>query len=48
MAECEDIDMNYVLNPVALFQEMSVKNGIDFNYFLIVELFPQNVTFHRD
>lgn len=39
MAECEDIDMNYVLNSVAHLQEMSAKYGIGFNYFLIVELF---------
>lgn len=39
MAECEDIDMNYVFNSLALLQEMSRKYGISFNYFLIVELF---------
>lgn len=25
VTECEDIDMNYVLNPMDLFQEMSLE-----------------------
>jgi hypothetical protein len=35
--QSEDIELNYVLNPLDLLQEMSVKGGIAFNYFLIVE-----------
>lgn len=38
VAECEDIDINYLLNPLDLLQEMSVKGGVAFNYFLIVSL----------
>lgn len=36
-AECENIDVNYALNPLDLVQELSVKGGIAFNYFLIAE-----------
>lgn len=39
VTECEDIDMNYALNPVDLLQEISVKGEIAFNYFLMAELF---------
>ena len=39
VTECEDIDMNYALNPLDLHQEISVKGGIAFNYFLMAELF---------
>lgn len=38
VAECEDTDMNYLLNPLDLLQEMSVKDEVAFNYFLIVSL----------
>lgn len=37
--ECEDIDMNYALNPLDFLQEISVKGEIAFNYFLMAELF---------
>lgn len=39
VAEHEDIGMNYALNSLDLLQEISVKGGIIFNYFLTVELF---------
>lgn len=38
VAECEDVRMNYALNPLDLLQEISVKGGIASNYFLTAEL----------